>query len=103
MADAAHAALPREGQTVSALPKEAALRLVSGDGQEQGKTKDGQDPPRSDAPQVLKPASEQRPEVKQSAITAAAEARKLMLEDGLSEHVEPGRDERGLGEADMEI
>lgn len=101
--DAAHAALPREGQTVSALPKEAALRLVSGDGQEQGKTKDGQDPPRSDAPQVLKPASEQRPEVKQSAITAAAEARKLMLEDGLSEHVEPGRDERGLGEADMEI
>ena len=34
---------------------------------------------------------------------AAAEARKLMLEDGLAEHDEPGRDERGLGEADMEI
>ncbi len=101
--DAAHVAMPREGQTVSALPKEAALRLVSGDGQEQGKTKDGQDPPRSDAPQVLKPASEQRPEVRQGVQGAAAEARKLMLEDGLSEHVEPGRDERGLGEADMEI
>ncbi|MEQ1550099.1 type IV secretion system DNA-binding domain-containing protein [Sphingorhabdus sp.] len=101
--DAAHAAGPREGQAPLALPKEAALRLVSGDGQEQGRSKDGQDPPRSDAPQVLKADSEQKPEAKQGVLGAAAEARKLMLEDGLAEHDEPGRDARGLGEADMEI
>lgn len=76
---------------------------MSGDGQEQGRSKDGQDPPRSDAPQVLKAESEQKPEAKQGVLGAAAEARKLMLEDGLAEHDEPGRDERGLGEADMEI
>ena len=100
---AVNAELPVEGRNIPALPKDAALKLASGEEQEHGKSKDDQASPRSDTPLVQKPASEPRPEQRQGVSSAGVEARKLMLEDGLPEHDEPGRDERGLGEADMEI
>lgn len=95
--------LPEDGRNAPALPKDAALKLASGEGQEHGKSKDDPAATRSDTPPVQKPASEPRPEQRQGVPSASVEARKLMLEDGLPEHDEPGRDERGLGEADMEI
>ena len=100
---AVNAELPEDGRNAPALPKDAALKLASGEGQEHGKSKDDQAPPRSDTPHVQKPASEPRAEQRQGVPSASVEARRLMLEDGLPEHDEPGRDERGLGEADMEI
>ena len=95
--------LPEDGRNAPALPKDAALKLASGEGQEHRKSKDDPAATRSDTPLVQKPASEPQSEQRQVVPSASAEARKLMLEDGLSEHDEPGRDERGLGEADMEI
>ena len=100
---AVNAEVPEDGRNAPALPKDAALKLAGGEEQEHGKSKDDQVAPRSDRPLDQKPASEPRPELRQGVPSASAEARKLMLEDGLSEHDEPGRDERGLGEADMEI
>ena len=52
---------------------------------------------------AARPASEPKPDIRQGVPSATAEARKLMLEDGLREPQGLARDERGLGEADMEI
>ena len=87
------------GQAVATLSQGAVLRTGSGESQEKGK----EEAPRSDAPKPDKPSSEPKPDIRQGVSRAAADARKLMLEDGLSEPDEPTRDERGLGEADMEI
>ena len=84
-------------QAARALPKDAVLRASGGEGQDKGRA----DTPRSDPPRTGGPANAPPPAAMQGG--AAAETRKLMLEDGLSEPASPVRDERGLGEADMEI
>ena len=43
------------------------------------------------------------PEERQRAPNAAAEARKLMLEDGLTEPDPSAKDDRGFGDVDMDI
>lgn len=97
--EVAPSASASEGQAAATLSQDAVLRAGSGEGQEKGKD----EAQRSDAPKPDKPASEPKPDIRQGVPRAAADARKLMLEDGLSEPDEPTRDERGLGEADMEI
>ena len=86
---------PAGAKPALALPKDAVLRIASGDGHDKGK--DGE--PLKAAPQlqVARPDAKQRPQV------LPDQARKLMLEDGLSEPDDLARDERGLGESDMEI
>ena len=86
---------PAGDKPALALPKDAVLRIASGDGHDKGK--DGEPPKAAPQLQVAKPDAKQRPQV------PADQARKLMLEDGLSEPDELARDERGLGESDMEI
>ena len=88
-----------DGEVAVALSQSTALRTGSSESQEKAQ----EEAPRSDAPRFAKPASEAKPDIRQDVPNAAAEARKLMLEDGLSEPDDPARDERGLGEADMEI
>ena len=88
-----------DAEVAVALAQGTALRTGSSESQEKGQ----EEASRSDAPRFVKPASEAKPDIRQGVPNAAAEARKLMLEDGLSEPDDPARDERGLGEADMEI
>ena len=86
-------------QPVLAMPKDALLKAASEDGQDKGRGAQQNGNP-SKAPQ---PAGEPRPEPPQGPASAASEARKLMLEDGLTERDEPVRDTREIGDADMEI
>ena len=97
--EVAPSASASEGQVVAALAQGTALRTGSSESQEKGK----EETPRSDAPRSARPASEPKPDIRPGVPSATAEARKLMLEDGLREPEELARDERGLGEADMEI
>jgi hypothetical protein len=47
--------------------------------------------------------SGQAPEERQRGPNAAAEARRLMLEDGLTEPDPAAKDDRGFGDLDMDI
>ena len=86
-------------ETAPAMPKDSVLKAGSADGQEPAKT----DGVRSDAPRLMARQSGQAPEERQRAPNAAAEARKLMLEDGLTEPDPSARDDRGFGDVDMDI
>ncbi len=88
-----------EGEVAAALAQSTALPTGSSESQEKGP----EEAPRSDAPRFVKPAGEAKPDIRLGVPSAPVEARKLMLEDGLSEPDDPARDERGIGEADMEI
>ena len=88
-----------DGQTAAPTVQGAVLRTGSSESQEKGKEESA----RSDPPRPVTPAGVPKPDIWQGVPTATAEARKMLLEDGLSEPEEMARDERGLGEADMEI
>lgn len=82
-----------------AMPKDSVLKAGAADGQEPAKT----DGVRSDAPRPLAGRSGQAAQERQRAPNAAAEARKLMLEDGLTEPDPAAKDDRGFGDLDMDI
>ena len=88
-----------DAEVAVALSQGTALRTGSSESLEKGQ----EEAPRSDASRFVKPASEPKPDIRPGLPSVTAEARKLMLEDGLREPEELARDERGLGEADMEI
>ena len=81
------------------MPKDSVLKAGAADGQEPAKG----DGVRSDAPRPMARQSGQAPEERQRAPNAAAEARKLMLEDGLTEPDPSAKDDRGFGDVDMDI
>jgi len=86
-------------ENAPAMPKDSVLKAGAADGQEPAKG-DGM---RSDAPRPVGMRSGLAPEERQRAPNAAAEARKLMLEDGLTEPDPSGKDHRGFGDVDMDI
>lgn len=86
----------REGSP--AMPKGSVLKAGAADGQEPAKT----DGVRSDAPRPLGQRGQPSQE-RQRPPNPAAEARKLMLEDGLAEPDPSARDDRGFGDVDMDI
>ena len=81
------------------MPKDSVLKAGAADGQEPAKGEGV----RSDAPRPVGTRSGLASEERQRAPNAATEARKLMLEDGLTEPDPSAKDDRGFGDVDMDI
>ena len=94
-----HPSNPLDSAAAPALPVAAALRT----GASEGQPADSSQTVRSDAPLPSKFALTPKPEGKDAARGSAAQARRLMLEDGLVKPEQPVRDAPGLGAFDMDI
>jgi hypothetical protein len=91
---------PNRPATGVALPKDAVLRASAASGQ-QDLQKDPKMPGRPDAPPASVPGHRPSAADKAADRRGDAEARKLMLEDGVPEPAPPPREEPDLGDLEL--